>query len=574
MRILFVSPVGALFSGAEVSILNLMEYLSKSGHQVYNVIPDNGDNADLTYLNRMEEAGVKYYSLRSLCWWWLESKDFSEANRIATILYQHKNIADIRHIIREEKIELVISNTVNVFQGAIAAALENCRHYYLIHEFPKGEFEYYKEKLPLIDLLSDKIFVVYGGLYEELSTYFPRDKLSTFIPYSQVGDQNLKVGSKTRIVSIGGVSEWKNQLELIKAFELLQSTDLELIFIGGWDSEYKAICDNYIRENSIENVHFLGYQENPWRFVTDRDIVVYPSKFEAFPLVLVEAILKGVPYIASNNLGYRTVGKFFETQNFYSLGNVEDLADEIKSILENYECCKTSAQQLSVVAQQKYNVFEASKNIINSINSDFSSLKSKKLQGIYSLLGFSLADDILKYIEEQKITVFYSNENNEFSAEDSFVLPLLNEGKFTVNVGSSKKIRVDLAETFGSFQYIKLKIEGTNNVLIPEFVSGIELQGCNVFGKGDPQLIYDVSELSHKNLSFEYRRNDIDIAPNLLYDENVTNKLKEQEYKQLQEIYKQLKLDYEHLSNDYNAVISSRRWTIPTKIINFFRRIK
>ncbi|WP_449460632.1 glycosyltransferase family 4 protein [Streptococcus suis] len=579
MRILFISPVGALFSGAEVSILNLMEYLSKNGHHIYNVIPDNETNADSTYLSRMQVANIKYYSMRSLCWWWLESKNIPEADRTAVLLYQHKNIADIRQIIREEAIDLVISNTVHVFQGAIAAALENCRHYYLIHEFPKGEFEYYKEKIPVINLLSDKIFAVHGGLYEELSSYFSSDKLSSFIPYSQVDEQKLKTGSRTRIVSIGGISEWKNQLELIKAFAKLQSTyDLELVFIGGWDNEYKAICDCYISENSIRNVQFLGYQENPWSFVTDRDIVVFPSKFEAFPLVLVEAILNGVPYIASDNLGYHTVGKFFETENFYSLGEVEDLVEKIKNTLENYEHCKDEALLLSAVAQRKYTIFEASKNIIDSINGDFFPLKTKKLQGISSLLGVSIAEDMLMYIEQQKITVYYSNEKNEFSAADSFVLPLLNEGEFTINTGIAKKIRVDLSESFGSFEYTSLKTVDDAIELTPIFVSGIELNGGNVFAEEDPQLIYDVSELSDRKLVFRYKRKDVSATPKqlceLLNEEIIINKSKEMELGKLQENFKQLELAYEQLSNDYHMVIGSRRWTIPTKIINFFRRKK
>ena len=34
MKILFVSPVGAMFSGAEVSIVNLMKLLVQQGHEV------------------------------------------------------------------------------------------------------------------------------------------------------------------------------------------------------------------------------------------------------------------------------------------------------------------------------------------------------------------------------------------------------------------------------------------------------------------------------------------------------------------------------------------------------------
>ena len=39
MKILFVSPVGAMFEGAEVSIVNNKKWLVQQGHEVYNAIP-------------------------------------------------------------------------------------------------------------------------------------------------------------------------------------------------------------------------------------------------------------------------------------------------------------------------------------------------------------------------------------------------------------------------------------------------------------------------------------------------------------------------------------------------------
>ena len=39
-KILFISPTGTLDNGAEISIVNLMEYLEETGQQVINAIPD------------------------------------------------------------------------------------------------------------------------------------------------------------------------------------------------------------------------------------------------------------------------------------------------------------------------------------------------------------------------------------------------------------------------------------------------------------------------------------------------------------------------------------------------------
>ena len=212
MKILFVSPVGAMFSGAEVSIVNSMKLLVQQGHEVYNVIPDNAPHTDKDYLRHMDTTGIKLFQLKTNQWWWPESKTLN-ISELEIQASQQKNIEEVREIIRNEQIELVISNTVNVFQGAMAAACEKVRHFYIIHEFPFGEFGYYKDLIPLIDDLSDKIFVVEGELYQTLTNYFTTDKLIPFIPYTEVQERPLKNSTISRFVSIGGINERKNQLE-------------------------------------------------------------------------------------------------------------------------------------------------------------------------------------------------------------------------------------------------------------------------------------------------------------------------------------------------------------------------
>ena len=91
MKILFVSPVGAMFSGAEVSIVNLMKLLVQQGHEVYNAIPDNAPHIDKDYLRHMDTTGIKLFQLKTNQWWWPESKtlDISDLEIQAS---QQKNI--------------------------------------------------------------------------------------------------------------------------------------------------------------------------------------------------------------------------------------------------------------------------------------------------------------------------------------------------------------------------------------------------------------------------------------------------------------------------------------------------
>ncbi|HEM5056787.1 TPA: glycosyltransferase, partial [Streptococcus suis] len=144
MNVLFISPTGTLDNGAEISIVNLMRYLSEVGINVHNVFPESQHSTSQKYTETMLEYGIVGHPVSTVQWWWEgapNSKDIRPD--LLSFSYQYA-VSKIRQIIRDKEIDLVISNTVNVFQGAVAAACEDVRHIYLIHEFPFGEFEYYK----------------------------------------------------------------------------------------------------------------------------------------------------------------------------------------------------------------------------------------------------------------------------------------------------------------------------------------------------------------------------------------------------------------------------------------------
>src|SRR6185503_15825766 len=49
-----------------------------------------------------------------------------------------------------------------------------------------------------------------------------------------------------------------------------------------------------------EQVLFAGQQDNPWRFMAAADALALTSRTEAFPCVLAEAMLLGVPVLATD----------------------------------------------------------------------------------------------------------------------------------------------------------------------------------------------------------------------------------------------------------------------------------
>lgn len=369
--VLFISPTGTLDNGAEISIVNLMKFLVDKGYRVLNVFPDYKVSSQEEYQTALQNAGIETYGLSAVKWWWEDAPGGSPGNHFMRVNSYNKNIKDIRNIIVENQIDLVISNTVNVFQGALAAAYENVKHFWLIHEFPEGEFGYFKEKLDFIDKFSDEIFAVTGALTEDLEKYFPNRKIYSFAPYTQiVAKEDVKTESNDqhRIVSVGRLTQRKNQLELIKAFQMLNRVGTELVFLGAWDEDYKQLCDDYIAEQDLKNISFLGYSDDPWSMITDKDLAVFPSSMETFGLVYVESVLNGIPTILSDNAGHRSAFEYMNEQgHMYRLGDLDALTRTISDTLAQFNQEKLEAVQAVPSLKERYSLESVYSTIVEKL---------------------------------------------------------------------------------------------------------------------------------------------------------------------------------------------------------------
>ena len=549
MKILFVSPVGAMFSGAEVSIVNLMKLLVQQGHKVYNVIPDNTPHIDKDYLRHMDTTGIKLFQLKTNQWWWPESKtlDISDLEIQAS---QQKNIEEVREIIQNEQIELVISNTVNVFQGAFAAACENVRHFYIIHEFPFGEFGYYKELIPLIDDLSDKIFVVEGELYQTLTNYFTTDKLLPFIPYTEVQEHPLKNSTISRFVSIGGINERKNQLELLEAYHHLNRKEIELVFIGGWDEQYKKLMDDYIQAHHLDHVTFVGFHSDPWSLVTDKDILVLPAKLETFSLVFVESVLNGVPAIISDNLGHLSSSKFLESGNLYPLGDSDVLSQKMIEVIEDFVSYKEKQILDQKLARKKYNLETIYAGYKDQIEVE-TPIGIQKLSSKYTrFLGMKFKNRDIEVIGKSQVVISASNDGLYSAYHEITKERMENKGSIIFQLENEKSLKILLSEFPSSYKKLSL-IALEDQREIPLVTSnGIDFEDVLVFFNTHPHILFDLSNSSGNQFQFSYEKESDEEFSRHLFN--------------LHEKHKKL-------SHEYNSIIHSRRWTIPTKILKFLR---
>jgi glycosyltransferase involved in cell wall biosynthesis len=105
-------------------------------------------------------------------------------------------------------------------------------------------------------------------------------------------------------VAVGRLVFVKGYDILIKSVpQLLQKypdSQLWILGAGSAEAELKDLCNSY---GLTQNVHFCGFQENPYNWLKYADLFVLSSKFEGLPNVLLEAIACGCPVIALEGPG-------------------------------------------------------------------------------------------------------------------------------------------------------------------------------------------------------------------------------------------------------------------------------
>ena len=109
------------------------------------------------------------------------------------------------------------------------------------------------------------------------------------------------------IITAGRLHLLKGQWHLLRAFaEVRKKMVCHLAILGV--GELEGYLRGLAQELGIEKeVHFLGWQENPFKFLSRADVFVLPSVSEGLGLVVMEAMACRLPVISTNCPGPREI---------------------------------------------------------------------------------------------------------------------------------------------------------------------------------------------------------------------------------------------------------------------------
>lgn len=139
--------------------------------------------------------------------------------------------------------------------------------------------------------------------------------LNTYVLYNGVDTSSfhpidgLKDSSIFKIGCVANFIDWKDQMTLIKAVEMLvkdvRYDNLRVSFVGSGIT--KQACQDYINQHNLQK-YFIFEKEvhhsELVRYYNTLDTFVLPSYFEGFGCVFTEAYASGVPYMGVYNQGY------------------------------------------------------------------------------------------------------------------------------------------------------------------------------------------------------------------------------------------------------------------------------
>jgi glycosyltransferase involved in cell wall biosynthesis len=141
--------------------------------------------------------------------------------------------------------------------------------------------------------------------------------------------------NKTIILVSGKYIEKKNPLDVIKAFNLVNSPDLALVMVG--DGNLRPIMESYIFENQIQNIYLTGFvnqSEIPFYYLTADIFLMYSGVGETWGLSVNEAMNFNLPIITSSITGCSS-DLVKEGQNGFIVDSIDSLVDKLRILSQN-----------------------------------------------------------------------------------------------------------------------------------------------------------------------------------------------------------------------------------------------
>lgn len=280
---------------------------------------------------------------------------FDLIGRPALIPLTWQTPGKIKQFLEKEKFDILqFEGPAGLFNSEVLA-LSKTTSVLTFHVFP-GALDVFwlaLPALPLLRCLNRKFggrIAVSAVAADYAQKYYPGKYqiIPNGVDVSRFSPQGRKlekfIDNKVNLLFLGRFDPRKGILELLQAYQQLTKkfANLRLIVVG--DGPQRKQAEEFIKENQLKEVEFLGRVPAEMVPVCYRtaDIYCSPALYgESFGIVLIEAMASGVPVVAYANEGYRLVLKDKPFSDFLvKPGDIDGLARALGRLIKDADLRK------------------------------------------------------------------------------------------------------------------------------------------------------------------------------------------------------------------------------------------
>ena len=176
------------------------------------------------------------------------------------------------------------------------------------------------------------------------------------LPQSGVSESVTRASTAGPIlISVGRLVPLKCQALLISAMAGIRRRypDARLLLVG--DGECMPDLRAQVEASGLDDcVEFTGIVDNVGEYLARADIYLSSSESEGMPVSVLEAMAWGLPVIASDIPGHRSVIDPGKTGFLYELNNVGELVDRVTAVATDTELARAVTAGARALVQEHY----------------------------------------------------------------------------------------------------------------------------------------------------------------------------------------------------------------------------
>ena len=170
------------------------------------------------------------------------------------------------------------------------------------------------------------------------------------------------------IVYLGRLTYQKDPIRLLNLLKkvIKKNQNINVAIVGSGDLEDDV--KKYISSNNLEsNIHYLGFNSNPYKILLSSKMLILTSRFEGTPMVALEAMALGKPIITTPTDGMIKLVENYK--NGFISNNDNELIDGIIKLLNDKKLYES---------MQDY--IKERNNVVNNIDEYIYSIKAIYLE--------------------------------------------------------------------------------------------------------------------------------------------------------------------------------------------------